>query len=322
MKKRYMKNRLLICFLALFLIIPGGVLIAEEINLKLPFEGGQSWLVTRAYNVASHQDYGGTYSDDRFALDFVLGGCASYGLAHLSVADGVVRKVTRSNIGYGNTVLVEHVNGIFSRYAHLSQIVVNVGDPVVQGQILGKEGNTGNVFGTACPEHPGTHLHFAMYQNGSAYKPEPMSNYTNFVAWGRYNSDNLVVGTVPNSDPGTFPIFDPGTTPGISGYSFGGLVTNVSDCSCSGNSVLTINNLSTGGPNPIYLLYQPGVSQVYENNKIPVTGVWLNGNWANTGDSCVVPETVSCGEDGLDFCTTCTGNQYSDGTITITGTSN
>ena len=308
-----MKNRFLIYFLTLLWIIPGGVLIADEINLKLPFAGGVDWLITRGYNIASHRDYGGFYSDDRFALDFALDGCDSFGLPHLSVADGVVIRVTRSNVGYGNTVLVEHINGIASRYAHLDKIVVTVGQPVVQGQILGTEGNTGNVFGSACPEHPGTHLHFAMYQNGNAYKPEPMSNYTNFRAWETYRSDNEIVdpgpgpGPDPGPDPGPTP---PGPTPPSTGeHSFGGFVTSVYNCSCSGNHLLTIDNLSTEGPRPVNLIYQPGISVVYENEQIPQSGVWLNGLWEGRGESC---------RSGLH----CDVYRYADGTVTFTGTSN
>ena len=319
MKNRHMKNRFLIYFLTLLWIIPGGVLIAEdEIDLKLPFAGGESWLVTRGYNTDSHRDYGGFYSDDRFALDFVLGGCRSFDRPHLSVADGVVKQVTISNVGYGKCVLVEHVNGIFSRYAHLNRIVVTVGQTVVQGQVLGTEGNTGNVFGSACSHHPGTHLHFAMYQNGNAYKPEPMSNYTNFVAWERYDSDNEIVGPVP--DPGPTP---PGPIPpSTEGHSFGGLVNSVYDCSCTGNHLLTIDNLSTEGPRPVHLIYQPGASVVYENEQIPMSGVWLNGLWEEKGNTCTGLVAVSCGAGGLSTCYFCGDNRPSDGTITFTGTSN
>lgn len=58
------------------------------------------------------------------------------------------------NEGYGNFVLIEHPfgNGVYTRYAHLSQILVQVGDYVEQGQKIGVMGETGDA--TGC------HLHF------------------------------------------------------------------------------------------------------------------------------------------------------------------
>jgi hypothetical protein len=52
-------------------------------------------------------------------------------------------------------------------------------------------------MGDACPSYPGTHLHFAVYQKQAdgaitAYKPEPISGYTNLLAGNWYISDNVV----------------------------------------------------------------------------------------------------------------------------------
>jgi murein DD-endopeptidase MepM/ murein hydrolase activator NlpD len=54
----------------------------------------------------------------------------------------------------GNYVIIDHNNGEFSLYAHMSEgtLTVKVGDTVKQGQIIGKAGNTSN---SECP-----HLHF------------------------------------------------------------------------------------------------------------------------------------------------------------------
>ncbi|MPZ22453.1 MAG: peptidoglycan DD-metalloendopeptidase family protein [Dehalococcoidia bacterium] len=54
--------------------------------------------------------------------------------------------------GYGNSVVVDHGNGLFSRYAHLSSISVSSGTSVGAGGALGISGNTGN--------SSGEHLHF------------------------------------------------------------------------------------------------------------------------------------------------------------------
>jgi len=56
---------------------------------------------------------------------------------------------------YGKWILVEHVNGLATLYAHLSDISVNPGEPVGTGATIGYSGNTG--YST------GPHLHFTVY---------------------------------------------------------------------------------------------------------------------------------------------------------------
>ncbi|MDD4607331.1 MAG: peptidoglycan DD-metalloendopeptidase family protein [Patescibacteria group bacterium] len=159
----------------------------------MPYKQGEKFLVTQAYNTTFTHKSGGK---DAFALDFALNGCEIYGKEVLSVYKGNVLKV--NNIeeyysDYGNYVDLMH-NGIVSRYAHLESFVVKKGQDIKQGQLIGYVGDTGFVKGQACPEHPGAHLHFAMYQQQGdklvAYKPEPMSGYTDFQAGNWYTSDN------------------------------------------------------------------------------------------------------------------------------------
>lgn len=52
----------------------------------------------------------------------------------------------------GNATMIDHGWGVFTAYMHQSEILVNVGDHVEQGQLIGKVGNTGRV--------EGPHLHF------------------------------------------------------------------------------------------------------------------------------------------------------------------
>jgi len=61
----------------------------------------------------------------------------------------------RWNNGYGNYVLIEHPNGIKTRYAHTLKNSVQAGDYVSQGQLIALIGNTGNAKGAT-----GCHLHF------------------------------------------------------------------------------------------------------------------------------------------------------------------
>lgn len=62
---------------------------------------------------------------------------------------------------YGNYIVIKHPDGLYTGYAHLSQINVQVGQKVIQGQLIGLEGGTGPVTGP--------HLHFQFmksYANG------------------------------------------------------------------------------------------------------------------------------------------------------------
>ncbi len=156
--------------------------------LTLPFESGEYWQLTQGYgddNVfGSHTDWGFRYGDDSYALDFSQPGCEPYGKPVLAMADGTVMEVTEAGShdhGYGNSILIDHGRGYVTRYGHLSRILVSEGDSVDAHVRIGEVGNTGHVSGTSCAEHPGTHLHIAVYQDGAAIDPYPLS--------GRYDMD-------------------------------------------------------------------------------------------------------------------------------------
>lgn len=59
------------------------------------------------------------------------------------------------NDGYGNFVLIEHENGVRTRYAHTTKNLVKIGDVVSQRTKIALMGNTGNTQGTT-----GCHVHF------------------------------------------------------------------------------------------------------------------------------------------------------------------
>lgn len=64
---------------------------------------------------------------------------------------------------YGNAVIIDHGQGLFTLYAHLSSIDVKVGDKVKKGQRLGLSGQTGLAGGD--------HLHFAVLVDGVPVLP-------------------------------------------------------------------------------------------------------------------------------------------------------
>ncbi|MBE3088274.1 MAG: peptidoglycan DD-metalloendopeptidase family protein [Chloroflexi bacterium] len=87
---------------------------------------------------------------------------ASYGVPVAAAAGGVV--VTADYLGtYGNIVILDHLNGISTVYAHLSGFAVDTGEEVEQGQVVGWIGLTGLTTGP--------HLHFEVRVSGDFVNP-------------------------------------------------------------------------------------------------------------------------------------------------------
>jgi murein DD-endopeptidase MepM/ murein hydrolase activator NlpD len=63
----------------------------------------------------------------------------------------------------GNATIIDHGWGVFSGIWHQSQLLVNVGDVVEQGQVIGLVGGTGRATGA--------HLHWEMWVNGVQVNP-------------------------------------------------------------------------------------------------------------------------------------------------------
>ena len=68
---------------------------------------------------------------------------------------------------YGHTVVIDHADGRQTRYAHLSAPLVQAGDAVQEGQIVGKSGNSGR--------STGPHLHFEVLVHGKPVDPSSLA---------------------------------------------------------------------------------------------------------------------------------------------------
>jgi murein DD-endopeptidase MepM/ murein hydrolase activator NlpD len=88
---------------------------------------------------------------------------AQYGDA-VQVAAGGKVTIAGWQRGYGKVVYVDHGNGVSTRYGHLSQINVTVGETVARGQIIGLVGSTGR--------STGPHLHYEVRINNQPVDPK------------------------------------------------------------------------------------------------------------------------------------------------------
>lgn len=81
----------------------------------------------------------------------------------MAAAGGIVTHAGWSSDGYGMSVVIDHENGMKTRYAHLSFISVSLGQTVSASQVIGGVGCTGNCTGS--------HLHFEVIVGGIAQNP-------------------------------------------------------------------------------------------------------------------------------------------------------
>jgi murein DD-endopeptidase MepM/ murein hydrolase activator NlpD len=96
----------------------------------------------------------------------------SYGTPIYATADGVVTHAGWSS-GYGRLIKIQHQFGIETRYGHLSQIRVEVGQKVSRGDRIGDMGNSGR--------STGTHLHYEVRIGGNAVNPMTFIKAANHV---------------------------------------------------------------------------------------------------------------------------------------------
>lgn len=98
----------------------------------------------------------------RSALHMGLDFPADVGTPILAAAGGVVQ-LTETHPAYGQMAEIDHGNGLVTRYAHASKLLVRTGDIVKRGQLIAHVGNTGR--------STGPHLHFEVLVDGVPQNP-------------------------------------------------------------------------------------------------------------------------------------------------------
>ena len=88
---------------------------------------------------------------------------ANVGSPVISVAAGIVIEVREQIFGYGKHIRIAHDGTVSSLYAHLDEIMVEVGQRVEKGQKIGTIGTTGWVTGP--------HLHFELLEATHTINP-------------------------------------------------------------------------------------------------------------------------------------------------------
>ena len=144
---------------------------------NLPYESGKTHRIVQGYfGVFSHKE--------RAALDFNF----KRGTPIHAIRGGIVVRVkedgdrggwNKKYRPYGNNIVIEHADGTRAGYWHLQQngAVVNTGDTVQQGQLIGYSGKTGYA---AIP-----HLHLIVWRFDQQHQWQQMAT--------RFRTDNGVI---------------------------------------------------------------------------------------------------------------------------------
>lgn len=128
----------------------------------------QGWLWPVRGYAAISSDFGPRVLDGEREMHYGVDILAPHGSPVRAARSGRVLE-SRADFtrGWGWTVVIEHEGGWITRYAHLSANLIQAGERVAQGQVIGRVGNTGR--------STGTHLHFGTYLRWNP--KDPMSLY-------------------------------------------------------------------------------------------------------------------------------------------------
>ncbi|HKL82057.1 MAG TPA: M23 family metallopeptidase [Desulfobacter sp.] len=149
---------------------------AERVRTR---KAKNTWSDQRLWRLPFHRPVAGKYTSV-YGLRRVLNGKpknphrgvdfrAPAGTAVEAVADGRVI-LAEPHYYAGNSMYIDHGNGVVSLYFHLSRFDVSPGDIVKRGQIIGRSGSTGRATGP--------HLHLSISVQGQLVDPVPLFERT------------------------------------------------------------------------------------------------------------------------------------------------
>ena len=135
--------------LSIFYDIVDNYLIKEELNSHY-FIKPSKGIIINEFNP----------EDGHFGIDFAVNSGSS-----ISASQGGLVVFADFTIDDGHKVIIQHSNGFISVYKHCSSLVKNERDIVVQGELIGLSGNSGN-------NTTGPHLHFEIWKDGKPQNPK------------------------------------------------------------------------------------------------------------------------------------------------------
>lgn len=124
-----------------------------------PVEGFQIEQLVSGFGTRINPFHKGLYQHDGIDI------AGPTGSAVIASGNGKVIAASNSSMvgGYGNYVEIDHGQGLVTRYAHLGELSVRVGQKIIKGQLIGKMGISG---GSVAP-----HVHYEVLKDGKSINP-------------------------------------------------------------------------------------------------------------------------------------------------------
>ena len=129
-----------------------------------PMREGTYWQSSR---------YGMRYNKNKkkYELHGGVDFAAPSGIPVYSAEAGIVESISLSYTGFGKSIVIDHGNGVKTRYAHLSKILVKKKQHVKALCKIALVGATGNTRSSNNKKGDASHLHFELLISGKRYNP-------------------------------------------------------------------------------------------------------------------------------------------------------
>lgn len=167
MKQNYYR----IVIFAILILFAASLCSAAEPRMVNPMQG----VITSPYGWRTHPITG----TRKYHSGVDIG--ADYGQPIVAAAAGTVTTAGWVS-GYGNTIIINHGDGVETLYGHNQSLAVHEGQTVTQGQLIAYCGSSGN--------STGPHCHFEVYKNNQIVDP---GDYCPELGSGAVNADGVMM---------------------------------------------------------------------------------------------------------------------------------